>query len=92
MMTRCMHALITTPWGFDLPSSNNRSPLQVGARDYEAASQYLLEEARSIQTLAASRDDLHVEVSPASSMDIPASNAGWPAWEVLCPWCMRASG
>lgn len=36
---------------------------QVGARDYEAASEYLLEEGLRIQTLAATRDDLHVEVT-----------------------------
>lgn len=54
---------------------------QVGARDYEAASKYLLEEALRIQTLAATRDDLHVEVALCTK-NFPLTNA--PHCSIRC--------
>lgn len=46
---------------------------QIGARDYEAAVKYLLEETYRIQGLAEARHDLHVEVALQLSVFCPCS-------------------
>ena len=40
--------------------------LQMGAQHYQAASHFLAEEARNLQKLAGSREDLNVEVIPSA--------------------------